>query len=170
MFLIVWDMGLDVQFCTIVSLRTKFSHPNQSFFLSLLWCRDSGKHPTTHSGNTWLEDHQNISHRQNCDIILLEKNCVNSSEFFILWFKKFKFSENLWPKIYFIFLSFLWQFFDKKFSLTYTLFWLVFITSNTMLFIFTSPPLNECNIKHKLCTVRDNFNASNSWSDKISHF
>jgi hypothetical protein len=35
---------------------------------------------------------------------------------------------------------------------------------------FHKPTLNECNIKHKLCTLRDNFNANNSWFDKYELF
>jgi hypothetical protein len=68
------------------------------------------------------------------------------------------------------FLVFLWQFFDKKFSLTHTLFQLVLITSNTLLIIFTSRPINKCNIKHKLCMLRDNLHVNSLRADKNESF
>ncbi len=68
------------------------------------------------------------------------------------------------------FLVFLWQFFHKKFSLAHTLFQLVFITSNTLLIIFTSLALNKCSIKHKLCTLRDNLNVNSLRADKNESF
>jgi hypothetical protein len=39
-----------------------------------------------------------------------------------------------------------------------------------MVFIFTSPPLNKCNIKHKLCTLRDNLNVNSLRADKNESF
>jgi hypothetical protein len=68
------------------------------------------------------------------------------------------------------FLVFLWQFFHKKFSLTHTLSRLVFITSNTLLIIFTSPALNKCSIKHKLWPLRDNLNVNSLRADKNESF
>jgi hypothetical protein len=40
---IVWDMCLDVQFCSVMWLRA-YSHSNQSSFHSSLWCRHTCKH------------------------------------------------------------------------------------------------------------------------------
>jgi len=54
------------------------------------------------------------------------------------------------------------NFFDKKIALTHTLFHPMFVCHIKHMVLIISPtqPLNACEIKHKLCTVRDNLNTS----------
>ncbi len=120
---IVWDMCLDVQFCTVVWLRA-YLHSNQSSFHSILWCRHTCKHPGKYLA--LLATHlwriiKTLANTQSCDNMLLKKKGG-----WILG--KF---WNLVSKNHFFFLSSFGNFFDKKIALTRTLFHPLLVTSNT---------------------------------------